>query len=317
MYSEGGQHCFGATTRDAVAVFLSDRGYQVLEDQRKVAGTATEQFGDCKLLRMVTALKMRVRACAGEEGGEALVSEKCTQPRGFVHGSEMMTGRARCDSSWIATGSTATRTTSSSRDGAAIVYAALIPRDAHADLVTPARSQRRLASARLDARYHQESRYGGSSPTIWLQDDRTPDAHEVADVLWAWPGVVDLVKFESRTLDVLDDTFDDCLGIDYSMLGSDGAARRPVIRSEVRRDQRVRRAVLDRTTGCERQGCGEQRDYPGFLDAPRTRRVENSDRIWNCVALCPNCHREAHFAPDADDLNAKLLKHAEQFRSAA
>ncbi|MBU9434829.1 HNH endonuclease [Burkholderia multivorans] len=22
--------------------------------------------------------------------------------------------------------------------------------------------------------------------------------------------------------------------------------------------------------------------------------VEKGDRIWNCVALCPNCHRDTH-----------------------
>jgi len=303
-------------TRDAVAVFLSDRGYQVLEDQRKVAGTATEQFVIASAPDG-QVLKMRVRVC-WRRGGRSPSERK--------YAAAQLRARLR-DDDWEGTlrfivdrdrqhGNT--HNLIIQRDGAAIVYAALIPRDA----LMPIWLRQREVSADLHRRGSMQGitknhAMNGSSPTIWLQDDRTPDAHEVADVLWAWPGVVDLVKFESRTLDVLDDTFDDCLGIDYSMLGSDGAARRPVIRSEVRRDQRVRRAVLDRTTGCERQGCGEQRDYPGFLDVHHVLGVDKSDRIWNCVALCPNCHREAHFAPDADDLNAKLLKHAEQFRSAA
>jgi len=303
-------------TRDAVAVFLSDRGYQVLEDQRKVAGTATEQFVIASAPDG-QVLKMRVRVC-WRRGGRSPSERK--------YAAAQLRARLR-DDDWEGTlrfivdrdrqhGNT--HNLIIQRDGAAIVYAALIPRDA----LMPIWLRQREVSADLHRRGSMQGitknhAMNGSSPTIWLQDDRTPDAHEVADVLWAWPGVVDLVKFESRTLDVLDDTFDDCLGIDYSMLGSDGAARRPVIRLEVRRDQRVRRAVLDRTTGCERQGCGEQRDYPGFLDVHHVLGVDKSDRIWNCVALCPNCHREAHFAPDADDLNAKLLKHAEQFRSAA
>ncbi|WP_232450568.1 HNH endonuclease signature motif containing protein [Burkholderia ubonensis] len=35
--------------------------------------------------------------------------------------------------------------------------------------------------------------------------------------------------------------------------------------------------------------------------------VEKGDRIWNCVALCPNCHRDAHYSPDEPELNRQLL----------
>ena len=106
----------------------------------------------------------------------------------------------------------------------------------------------------------------GTSPTIWLQDDRTPDAHEVSDALWAWQGVLDLAKLALADLGTTDDTFDDCPGTDYSNLGSDGAPRRLAVRSQVKRDPRVRRAVIDRAKCCERRGCGERRDYSGFLD---------------------------------------------------
>ena len=204
------------------------------------------------------------------------------------------------------------------RDGATIVYAALIPRNA----LMPIWLRQRDVSAELRQRglmgritkNHAEN---GSSPTIWLQDDRTPDAHEVADALWSWPGVLDLAKLMPQSPVSDDDTFDDCPAPDHSLLGSDGAARRTVIRSEVKRDHRVRRAVLDRTTTCEREGCTAVRDYVGFLDVHHILGVEKGDRVWNCVALCPNCHRDAHFAPDADDLNQRMLEYAEQFKSGA
>jgi 5-methylcytosine-specific restriction protein A len=44
--------------------------------------------------------------------------------------------------------------------------------------------------------------------------------------------------------------------------------------------------------------------------------ADKSDRIYNCVALCPNCHREVHFAPDHDEVNGKLLDFAMKFKSA-
>jgi 5-methylcytosine-specific restriction protein A len=42
--------------------------------------------------------------------------------------------------------------------------------------------------------------------------------------------------------------------------------------------------------------------------------VEKSDRVWTCVALCPNCHRDAHFAPDCEAINKRLSKYAKRFR---
>lgn len=300
-------------TRAAVAPFLSTRGYEVLEDQRRVSGTATEQFVVARAPDG-QVLKMRVRLC-WRRGGR--------NPKERMYAAAQLRARLR-DDDWEGTlrfivdrdrehGNT--HNLIIQRDGEAIIYAALIPRDALMQIWL----RQRDVSADLHRRglmngITKNHAMNGSSPTIWLQDNRTPDAHEVADVLWSWPGVLDLAKIAPQTADVLDDTFDDCPTVDYSMFGSDGAVRSSVTRSEVKRDPRVRLAVLGRTLGCERQGCGEQRNYPGFLDVHHILGVEKSDRIWNCVALCPNCHREAHFAPDANDLNKQLLEYAEQFK---
>lgn len=302
-------------SRDSVAPFLAERGFEVLEDKRKVTGTATQQFVSARS-RDGQLVKMRVRICWRREGRNA--NERKVA-------AAQLRARLR-DDDWENTlrfivdrdqqhGNT--HNLIIQRDGAALIFAALIPRDA----LMPIWLRQRDISIDLHRRGLMKSitknhAMNGSSPTIWLQDDRTPDAHEVADALWAWPGVVDLAKLATVASGSLDDTFDDCPGIDYSTIGSDGAPRRPVIRSEVKRDSRVRRAVLDRTQGCERKGCGAHRDYSGFLDVHHILGVEKSDRAWNCVALCPNCHRETHFAPDADDLNAQLLEYAKQFKSA-
>jgi 5-methylcytosine-specific restriction protein A len=155
----------------------------------------------------------------------------------------------------------------------------------------------------------------GSSPSLWLQDDRYPDTPAVARVIWDWPGVINvmalaLVGPDQRETDTLDD-----LPVSPADLGRDGGEPRlQVIRSGYPRDARVREAVARRAGGrCERASCTEARDYPGFLDVHHILGIDVSDRVWTCVALCPNCHREAHFSPDRDAINAQLRDFAAQF----
>ncbi|QHF00098.1 hypothetical protein PMA4326_000280 [Pseudomonas syringae pv. maculicola str. ES4326] len=75
---------------------------------------------------------------------------------------------------------------------------------------------------------------------------------------------------------------------------------------------KVRKAVIDRCGArCERPGCGASRPYTGFLDVHHILGVEVSDRVSNCVALCPNCHRDAHFSESRDSLNESLLRVAQ------
>lgn len=114
-----------------------------------------------------------------------------------------------------------------------------------------------------------------------------------------------------------DDTFNDLGGLDLALLGRDVAARILKTVSGVKRDPAVRRAVIKRCKGtCERPACEATRDYPGFLDVHHILGAEKSDRPWTCVALCPNCHREAHASPDRDHLNLQLLEFARRFSPA-
>ncbi len=115
-------------TRDAVAPFLAKRGFEVLEDQRKVTGTATEQFVVARAPDGKN-LKMRVRVCWRREG---------RNPRERQYAAAQLRARLR-DDDWegtlrfiverdLAHGNTHSLVIQ--RDGAAIVFAALIPRDA-------------------------------------------------------------------------------------------------------------------------------------------------------------------------------------------
>lgn len=118
-------------------------------------------------------------------------------------------------------------------------------------------------------------------------------------------------------IELLDDTLDDLqIPYDFSALGSDGGLSYMVMKSHVPRDPRVRQKVIERaTSGCERESCSDTRKYPGFLDVHHILGVQNSDRYWNCVALCPNCHREAHRSPDKDRINEELLNFASKYES--
>jgi 5-methylcytosine-specific restriction protein A len=203
------------------------------------------------------------------------------------------------------------------REAASIVYAALVPMRSLLAIWLQQRdiSRQLIDSGRLGRRKTKNHAMNGSSPTLWLQDDRTPDAHAVAAALWQHVGVEDLAKLydHSEGPALEDDSFDDCPAV-YAQLGSDGAQRVRVMRSHVRRDPRVRAEVMKRAAGtCERASCRESRSFAGFLDVHHILGAEKSDRVWNCVGLCPNCHREAHFAPDQDAINAELLAFASTF----
>jgi len=304
-----------AISRDAVAPFLISRGFEVEVDHRAKTGTAVSQ--DVTAIDLNgKRIKMRVRLCWRWDREHK--SNNCSAAQ----------LRARLiDNNWGLTLDTVvshakdkgiTHMLLMQRSGEEIVYAALIPitklkaiwekqRDVSAKLIKDGKMGRTKKNHAMN----------GDSPTVWLMDNRKPEAHAVPDVLWNWPGVVDLVKLpvtETITALPVDDTFDDLPSVDYSELGSDGADRVPTISSKVKRNPQVRREVIKRAVnGCERKSCGDKRRYKGFLDVHHILGVEKSDRVWNCVALCPNCHREAHYSADRDKINEELLKYASNF----
>lgn len=201
------------------------------------------------------------------------------------------------------------------QDGAdGFEMAALVPSDAVPAIWAGQRARSaELLSKGLCGRMKQNHAINGSSPTLWLQDDRHAATPAVAKILWDWPGVIDVMALPVLD-DAHDDTFDD-LPLSGSAPGRDGAERKLQQRSGFPRDPKVRAAVLERAQGrCEREHCGEYRRYTGFLDVHHILGIERSDRSWTCVALCPNCHREAHFSPDRDAMNASLGLFAERFK---
>ena len=201
----------------------------------------------------------------------------------------------------------------------AIVAAASIPIDEVVPIWVDQRDiSRVLIETGALGRRTKNHAMNGSSPTLWLKDDKAPT---VAAALWNHNGVRDLFHLPlvdtHRDVPIEDDSMDDLLGFDYSGLGSDAAQRVQRIASGVKRSPEVRQAVLKRSGGrCERASCGAKHDFSGFFDVHHILGAEKGDRVWNCVTLCPNCHREAHASPERDLINASLLEIARQFEPA-
>lgn len=77
------------------------------------------------------------------------------------------------------------------------------------------------------------------------------------------------------------------------------------------RSQALKLYVIARSNGsCE--GCGENAPFKTksgpFLECHHVHRLADGgpDHPKNVVALCPNCHRRAHFAKDAETYNNQL-----------
>ena len=302
-------------TRDAVISLLARHGFTELRDDRTQRGTAITQIIDGKSPEG-EIVRLHVRLCWRRDGRTAREdSYSAAQLR-----AKLLDGDWERTLAFIVERAkegeiTHTLFVQGGRDG--ITMVAMVPVDE-----IPAIWQRQrevsaeVIAAEQTGRWRKNHAENGSSPTIWLQDDRWPATHVVADVLWQWPGVVNVLALPtSEHKAFVGDSFDD-LPIDPQRLGRDQGKRVKAVRSGYPRDPKVRAAVLERAGGnCERLGCSESRSFAGFLDVHHILGVGLSDRVWSCVALCPNCHREAHFAPDRDAINRQLQEFAASFES--
>lgn len=303
-------------TRDLVRPFLEARGFTVEDDHRDKVGESGQSQVVTALDASGNRLRIRVKLCWTWASNR-------TPKRNYS--ASQLAARMRGD--WNATFNNIMERQNKAGithylivqgDDNSIQLGALIPIAA----VRPIwEKQREVSQGLIDSgqlkgqqKNHAEN---GDSPTLYLLDTRRPSAKHVTDVLWNWPRVIDLMKVRVAAVEK-DDSLDDLPEVDYSMYGTDNPPRSKTLSSGVKRDRRVRRAVIKRATdGCEREGCEDMRTYPGFLDVHHILGVGTSDRVWNCVALCPNCHREAHYAPDAGQVNSALYEYTKQFEPSA
>lgn len=293
-------------SRDAMVPFLKSRGFSITDDLRNFHGKVQSQVISA-ITPTGVPVKMRVRLCWRRELGTKYSAAQLK--------SELVKDDWNSTLKYIVDRDLALSITHAmivQRDGEVITLAAMVPiQQLPAIWEKQAFVSDELISAGKMARVKKNHARNGSSPTIYLQDTRTPAAHEVPDVLWNWPDVIDLVGLShvARLLLAVDDTFDDYPHPVLDIFDPVAPNRFTVLRSEVKRDPRVRAAVAARAKGiCERPGCGATREFLGFLDVHHILGVGTSDHPRNCVAICPNCHREAHYAPDREIINDVMLE---------
>lgn len=295
-----------AITRRIIPEFLAHRGFRDVKDNCKRIGTSVSQTIHA-ISPNGQPLSIRVKLCWRPRDSRITYSavQLLAKIRNNDWEGELQRFVQRAAEDGI------THFLFVQREDRSITEAALVPvneiikiwcaqRDISKELIREGRLGRRKKNHAMN----------GSSPTLWLTDSSAP---AVTDALWRNPCVFDVVNSGFEALVQLDDTYADLGGADGLLIGSDGADRLYGTRSFVRRDPRVRRAVLKRAAGtCER--CQTSRSFEAFLDVHHILGAETSDRVWNCVAICPNCHREAHFAPNCTEINSSLLNWSMQFR---
>lgn len=185
-------YVFERQARDAVVPFLRSRGFVVDDAYRPWTAPGQPQVVPANSPDGED-MRIRVRLCWRRDGrteAEALylaaqLAAK-TREGGWEPTLAYLEGRDRAKG--------ITHTLFFQRDSRTEVHAALVPSWAVAPIW---RRQYEVSDTLIrEGRLRQLRKNhaaNGHSPTIWLQDDREPEAHHVADVLWKWPGVVDVV----------------------------------------------------------------------------------------------------------------------------
>lgn len=187
-------YAFEHAARNAVVPFLRSRGFIVndQDDLRSVVGLGQSQQVIARSPQG-EILRLRVRLCWRRDGRNA---------KEAMYSAAQLAAKTR-EGGWQATldylerrdlAEGVTHTLFFQRNVQTEVYAALVPTRAVTGIWQRQYevSNTLIAAGRL-GNLRKNHAANGHSPTIWLQDDRQPEGYLVADVLWQWPGVVDLM----------------------------------------------------------------------------------------------------------------------------
>src|SRR5262245_56252506 len=182
-------------TRKMLPSFLRDRGFTVASDRRERQGqtiVATSPGGE--------RLTMRVRLCWRRETGgrdsERVRTYSAAQLLAKIENNDWI-GSLR-DKAARERSHGVTHLLFVQRDDEVIKYAALVPLSELVQIWTDQRdASARLIRAGKLGRRKKNHAMNGTSPTLWLQDDRGGEA--VADALWDHKGVLDLAKLSPRS----------------------------------------------------------------------------------------------------------------------
>lgn len=290
-------------TRSSVSPFLRQNGYRIIEDSYSQQSRNRAQIIKAED-RVGDKVSMRVKLCWPQ------VDRRAT------YAAVQLLGKGNPEKWAGEISAFAQRSTKQGishflfiqREQSTILRGALVPASALASIWNKQRIlYEELINAGRLGRRKANPAINGSSPTLYLEDGGAP---EIDATIWDHPKVQCL---EARSPEYNHDLSS---GIDVSLLGRDEAEFVTAEARYYKRSSRVREVVLKRAQQkCERAGCAESRDYNGFLDIHHILGIAVSDRVSNCIALCPNCHREAHCAPNRHELNRELKSRVDELEA--
>jgi 5-methylcytosine-specific restriction protein A len=96
--------------------------------------------------------------------------------------------------------------------------------------------------------------------------------------------------------------------------GNRRPASRPSANTQFQRDAAVKAWVLQQANGkceyCDQRAPFKGSDGQPFLEVHHVRQLadDGPDTVTNAVALCPNCHREAHYGENSKALVSHLYE---------
>jgi len=243
-------------TRNMLSGFLSRRGFGIESDKPDRNGqtiVATTPDGD--------RLAMRVRICwrreAGGRSSDRMKTFSATQLLAKIKNGQWERSIEEKVEREKSHGITHFLLVQSEDE--TIVYAALIPLPELLPIWINQRNiSERLIQQEQLGNIKKNHAMNGSSPTLWLQDDRVPRAREVAAALWSHPGVLDLARLSFGTLHNLLDEEGQRSENSESYVPEEGDWRQSVVRQILeRRGQQHFRDILRERYGdcCLITGC--------------------------------------------------------------
>lgn len=283
-------------TRNMLPTFLQGRGFIIKRDAREHQGQTIVTISPNREL-----LTMCVRLCWRRE-----TSGRGTE-RIWAYSAAQLLAKIR-NNNWIGSledkvgrekAKGVTHMLFVQRDNKAIRYAALVPISAIIPIWIAQRdiSERLIQSGKLGRRKKNHA-MNGVSPTFWLQDDR--GGKEVADALWNYPGVWNLVDLPTAPRSFLPEE------ISALTLYSEGACHLVSVNA-YERNENARRACIE-YYGTKCYVCGFSfgdvygKEAEGYIHVHHIRPLSEIDReyIVNPVEdlrpVCPNCHAVLHMS---------------------
>jgi 5-methylcytosine-specific restriction protein A len=282
-------------TRNMLPSFLQDRGFVVESDNRQRKGqTLVVESPEGE------RLTMRVHLCWRRETGSR------DSERARTYSAAQLMARIKNDD-WIGSlqakvdrqrSRGVTHLLFVQRDDKDIKYAALVPLSVLVPIWTDQRdiSQRLIDQGRLGRRKKNHA-MNGTSPTLWLQDDR--GGKEVADALWNHSGVRNLAELpRTAPQSFLPEE------VTEPSRYMEGACRRISVNAFERDEKARRRCTEHHGTKCCVCGFdfgavyGVQ--FAGFIHVHHLRPLSEArgeymvDPVEDLRPVCPNCHAVIH-----------------------